>query len=96
MMPPIIAAHPAVFAVAAYWVFSSLVGGMPVPTPASGPGYVWAYNSLHLLAGNVTAAISSKYPQLANLPAGTVQVTTTQEKTVTATPPPTPSTETKS
>lgn len=91
-MSPLLAAHPAILAITAYWAFSALVGGMPVPTDKSSSGYTWAYNSLHILAGNVAAAMASKYPQLSNLPPGSVQVTTTQEKTVTATP---PSTETK-
>lgn len=80
--------HPTSCALAAYWVFSALVGGMPPPTASSSSGYQWLHNSLHILAGNLTAAVASKYPQLPGtaLPPGSVQVTTTQEKTVTATP----------
>lgn len=91
-MPEFITAHPAVFAIAAYWIFSALVGGMPTPTAASSSGYQWLYNSLHILAGNLSAAVAAKYPQLPNsvLPPGSVQVTDTQQKTVTSTPSVTP------
>jgi hypothetical protein len=56
-----ILAHPAVFSIAAYWIFSALVGGMPFPKESSSSGYTWAYNSLHILAGNVTAVMTSKF-----------------------------------
>lgn len=80
--------HPTIFALGAYWVFSALVGGMPAPTATSSAGYQWLHNSLHILAGNITAAIATKYPQITTPPPpGSVQVTTTQQKTVTATPP---------
>lgn len=39
--------------VAAQWVFSAFVGGMPAPKPDSGTLYVWSYGSLHLLAANL-------------------------------------------
>lgn len=78
----IILDHPAIFSIAGYWAFSALVGGMPVPTSPSG-GYSWAYNSLHILAGNLTAAVAAKYP---NLPAGTTVQQDTLQKTTVTTP----------
>lgn len=66
--------HPAILAIAAYWGFSALVGGMPMPEAKSSAGYRWLHDSLHILAGNLSAAVAAKYPQL---PAGTVQVTET-------------------
>lgn len=78
----LIAQHPALFGIAAYWCFSALVGGMPPPTASTG-AYVWAYNSLHILAGNLTAAVAAKYP---TLPSGAVQVTETAQKTTTVVP----------
>lgn len=63
----LITQHPAIVGIAAYWCFSALVGGMPQTDDKSSSGYVWLYNSLHILAGNLTAAVQSKYP---NLPAG--------------------------
>lgn len=60
----LILAHPAMVSIAAYWVFSALVGGMPAPVTSSSPGYTWLYNSLHILAGNLSAAVAVKYPQL--------------------------------
>lgn len=80
----IIGQHPAIFAIAAYWAFSALVGGMPPPDDKSSMSYTWIYNSLHLLAGNIAAAVVSKYP---NLPGGgTLQVTETNQKTTKVVP----------
>ena len=73
--------HPAVAAIVAYWTFSAVVGGMPSPTASSSQGYVWAHNSLHILAGNMTAVMQSKFP---NLPAGSLQQHS--ETTTTITP----------
>ncbi len=58
------AAHPAIASLIAYWGFSAIVGGMPEPDENSSRGYQWAYNSLHILAGNLTKAISARYPQI--------------------------------
>jgi hypothetical protein len=38
---------------AAWYGFSSIVSGMPAPKPTSSQAYLWAYHSLHVLAGNV-------------------------------------------
>lgn len=57
-----IAAHPAPSALAAYWIFSAVVSGMPEPVPASGVGYRWAYGTLHALAGDVSAYIRKQVP----------------------------------
>ncbi len=46
-------AHHGVALLAGWYVFSSLVSGMPAPQPTSSEGYTWAYHSLHVLAGNV-------------------------------------------
>jgi len=43
----------AVLLLGGWYVFSSMVSGMPAPTSTSGVGYIWAYRSLHLLAGNL-------------------------------------------
>jgi len=40
-----------------WYVFSAVVSGMPAPAQASGPGYRWAYATLHLLAGNLATAV---------------------------------------
>lgn len=49
----LIQAHPAAAAVALYYLFSAIVSGMPSPPPNCGMGYLWAFNSLHTLAGNL-------------------------------------------
>ena len=79
----LIEAHPAVFTIAAYWIFSALVGGMPAPTTTSNAGYQWAYASLHILAGNLVSAFQARYPTLSG---GTTTEKT--ERTVTIPPPP--------
>jgi hypothetical protein len=56
--------HPTISTVIGYYIFSSVVGGMPPPFPTSSSGYKWLYNSLHLLAGNISEAFKKKYPDL--------------------------------
>lgn len=73
--------HPAIVAIVAYWAFSALVGGMPAPDSTSSKAYQWTHDSLHILAGNLNAAVSSRYPNL-----GTVQITDTTQKTTTVSP----------
>lgn len=78
-MIALIHAHPAIFGIALYWIFSAMVGGMPPITTASSAGYQWLYSSLHIIAGNLTAAVAQKFPEL---PAGaklTQQSSTTLE-----------------
>jgi hypothetical protein len=74
--------HPAVFTIGAYWVFSAVVGGMPEPTPTSSPAYVWAHNSLHILAGNLSNAVAVRYPALSVPPGTAVEHKETQITTV--------------
>lgn len=76
--------HPAVFGVAAYWLFSAIIGGMPDPTSQSSVGYIWMHRSFHFLAGNIAAAVQSKFP---NLPPGTTVEQTVVQKTTSSTPP---------
>ena len=49
-----------------YYLFSSVVSGMPAPDEKSGTGYRWAYTSLHIMAGNartaLTGAMTGKLP----------------------------------
>lgn len=42
---------------AAYILFSCIVDGMPRPTEKSSVGYIWAYNTLDMLASNVVSAL---------------------------------------
>ena len=79
--------HPAITAIVAYWVFSSVVGGMPAPTASSSASYVWLHDSLHILAGNVTTAFQARFPQLPiNVPPGSTVQQTTNQKTTVVTP----------
>jgi hypothetical protein len=58
---------PMLYGIGGYWAFSAVVGGMPPPDEKSSKGYVWMHNSLHILAGNITRAVQTRYP---SLPAG--------------------------
>lgn len=70
-----IAEHHGTAAIAGYWLFSALVSGMPVPTTASGIGYVWLYQSLHFLASNLQSVFAKK-----TLTEEATHVTPTEEK----------------
>jgi hypothetical protein len=76
--------HPASFAIAGYFCFSAVVGGMPEPDASASLWYRWAFGSLHILAGNLTTAMSARYPTL-NLPAGSA-VSQRTDTTVVVTP----------
>lgn len=54
--------HPAISLLVAYYVFSSIVGGMPSPDEKSSSGYKWAFNTLHIMAGNL-----ARIPQLRSI-----------------------------
>jgi hypothetical protein len=77
-----ILAHPAMFTIGAYWLFSAVVGGMPQPTASSGAGYTWLHNSLHILAGNLSSAMAARYPTILVPPGTAVQQQETQTTTV--------------
>jgi hypothetical protein len=47
-------------AVGAYWVFSAAVSGLP--KPEGGGFYLWMYQFVHTIAGNVTTAFGGKIP----------------------------------
>lgn len=84
-MTTLIHLHPALCGIAAYWLFSAFVGGMPPITATSSPGYQWLFNGLHILAGNVTAAVQTKFPEI---PAGALVTQQTATKMTVQTPPP--------
>lgn len=46
--------------IAAYFVFSAVVSGMPEPAPNSGKAYVWAYHSLAVISGDLSSLIGSR------------------------------------
>jgi hypothetical protein len=58
--------HPLII-IFGYWLFSSITGGMPDPLPASSMAYRWAFSSLHILAGNISIAVQSKYKPLLDI-----------------------------
>lgn len=39
-------------ALAAAWIFSAIVAGMPDPDAKSGTAYQWAYKTLHIISAN--------------------------------------------
>lgn len=55
-------AHPAIWTVGAFWVFSAAIGAMP--TPDSNKGfYRWLFDFSHVLSANVARVIATRYPQ---------------------------------
>jgi hypothetical protein len=56
------AAHPTLSTLGAYYVFSAIVSGMPDPDTTSSKGYLWLFKTLHLLAADWGAGLSSKLP----------------------------------
>ncbi len=58
--------------IAGYYVYSAAVGSMPAPTDKSSTFYIWVHGFLHILAGNLSAAVAAKFPAL---PAGAVSQT---------------------
>ena len=62
-------AHPALWILGAYYVFSSAVGSMPMPDTSSSKGYNWLFGFLNTLAANVTRALASRLPKDATPPA---------------------------
>lgn len=50
----------ALVVVLVYYVFNAIVSGMPEPLPNGNLGYLWAYRSLHTLAGNFDKIAKSK------------------------------------
>ena len=67
-----------------YWIFSAVVGGMPLPGPSSKIIYQWAFQSFHILAGNITVAFASRFPQF-TVPDGATAIH--KETTVVVQPP---------
>ncbi len=55
--------HP-IACVVGYFLYSAIVGGMPAPEATDGRGYQWLYRSSHIIAGNLTTAVSTRFPQL--------------------------------
>lgn len=54
--------HQVMCTLVGYALFSSMISGMPSPDDKSGKGYVWLFNTLHLLAANL-----GRIPQVRNL-----------------------------
>lgn len=57
--------HSTIIGIVAFWVFSAAVSAMPAPTTTSSASYLWAFNFLHTIAGNLTTAWGSKVPGIA-------------------------------
>jgi len=77
--------HPAVTAIASFWVFSAFVGGMPDQTEIPSVYYGWLYRSLHILSGDIKNAVVARFTNAlpANIPAGSdVQHTAIDSTTI--------------
>jgi len=85
-----IQAHPTMWALGAWYVFSAAVSSLPMPKPDAPDVYSWLFAFLHTLSGSIGRVMAMKYQQGAvDVPAvqiqtvhptsdGGVQVTTTQ------------------
>ena len=51
-------------AVGIYWVFSAAVSSMPEPGAEDSALYLWLFRFLHTTAGNLTTALSNRFPGL--------------------------------
>ena len=51
-----IVTHSTLVTLAAYYIFSAVVGGMPAPTATDGKGYQWMFATLNILASNIARA----------------------------------------
>ena len=57
-------------AVGAYWVFSAAVSALPKPDGSA--FYLWLYQCMHTIAGNITTVFGGKIPGLKTLAASMV------------------------
>lgn len=55
-----IEAHPVIWAMSLYYLFSSAVGAMPTPKQGSGAFYQWAFTFSHILAANAARVVATK------------------------------------
>lgn len=63
-------AHPAGWTLGAYFLFSNAISAMPSPANTSGGFYRWLFDFSHLMAGNISRIIATRYPQTAPVPNG--------------------------
>jgi hypothetical protein len=54
--------HNAWFWFGCYYFFSAVVSGMPSPLPNDGRKYIWAFNTLHALAGSLGRVVARQVP----------------------------------
>lgn len=57
--------HPAAWTLGAYFLFSNAISSMPTPGNTSGGFYRWLFDFSHLMAGNISRIIATRYPQAA-------------------------------
>lgn len=62
----LVAAHPLVFGLGAYYGFSAYVDSMDAPTDKSSRAYRKLYRVLHYLAANIKRAVAAKLPFVAD------------------------------
>jgi len=57
-----LAAHPTVWALGTFYIFSNAIAALPTPGSASSTFYHWSFDFLHLVAGNIARIIATRYP----------------------------------
>src|SRR5208337_51065 len=56
-------AHTTAWVLGSYFIFSNAISAMPSPANTSGGFYRWLFDFSHLLSGNITRIIATRYPQ---------------------------------
>lgn len=54
--------HTTAWTLGSYFVFSNAISAMPTPASSSGGFYRWLFDFGHLLSGNITRIIATRYP----------------------------------
>lgn len=65
---------------AALWIFSAVVNGMPAPAATSSLGYRWLYGSLQFLGSNLSRISSGVPPPSTVSTSVTLSTSTTTQK----------------
>jgi len=57
-------AHGTIWALGSYFLFSNAISAMPTPANTSGGFYRWLFDFSHLLSGNITRIVATRFPQV--------------------------------
>lgn len=63
-------AHSTAWALGTYFTVSNAISAMPTPGNTSGGWYRWLFDFSHLISGNITRIIATRYPQASGFTTG--------------------------